>query len=201
VLGLSACTSGLFGALTISDNLTPLVLFIVPLSLMQFVFDVGVLANLKDVKYDARIGIKTTPIVFGVKVINDELIIPTSFILYVFFIKSIQILIAIFIFLTGYTSFFIYALPIPGILFFIFSIAVFYTLWKVISTPLLNRDKMLIYIGLNELLSYLLIPVVLMTYLVENTNIFVPILLIVGPILWLMLSLRVVFGKGMIPLE
>jgi len=201
VLGLSACTSGLFGALTISDNITPLVLFIVPLSLMQFVFDVGVLANLKDVKYDARIGIKTTPIVFGVKVINDELIIPTSFILYAFFIKSIHIMIALFIFLTGYTSFFIYVLPIPGILFFIFSIAVFYTLWKVISTPLLHRDKMLIYIGLNELLSYLLIPVVLTTYLVENINIFVPILLIVGPILWLILSLRVVFGKGMIPLE
>ncbi len=60
---------------------------------------------------------------------------------------------------------------------------------------------MLLYIGLNELLTYLLIPVVLMTYLVENTNIFVPILLIVGPIIWLILSLRIVFGKRMIPLE
>jgi hypothetical protein len=168
---------------------------------MQFVFDVGVLANLKDVKYDARMGSKTSPILFGVKVINNELKIPISFILYAFLVKSIHIIIALFIFLTGYTSFFIYFLPIPGILFFIFSIVIFYTLWMVLSTSLLNRDKMLIYIGLNELITYLLIPVIIMAYLVENTNIFVPILFIVGPIIWLILSLRVIFGKRMIPLE
>lgn len=201
VLGLGAYTSGLFGALTYSSNLTPLVLLVLPLGLMQFVFDVGVLANLKDVKYDARMGVKTTPIVLGVKVINNELKIPTSFIVYAFFIKGIQIVIAMLIFLTGYASFFLYTLPIPGILFFILSITLIYTLRKVISTPLSNRDKMLLYVGLNEFLTYFLIPVVLMAYLVENTNILTPFLLTVGPTLWLAVSLRAIFGKRMMPLE
>jgi len=201
VLGLGGYTSGLFGALTYSNSLTPLVLLVLPLALMQFVFDVGVFANLKDVKYDAKLGVRTTPIAFGVKVINNEFKIPTSFVVYAFFIKGIQIVAAMLIFLTGYSSFFLYTFPIPGTLFFILSITLIYTLWKVISTPLSNRDKMLLYVGLNELLTYLLIPVALMAYLVENTNIITPFLLTVAPTLWLVVSLRAIFGKKMMPLE
>ena len=201
VLGLGAYTSGLFGALTYSDNLTSLVLFILPLALLQFVFDVGVLASLKDVKYDAMMGVKTTPIVFGVKVITDELIIPTAFIVYAFFIKGAHIAIALSIFLTEYASFFAYSLPIPGILILSFSVIILYTLWKIMSTSLLHRDKMLIYIGLNELLTYFLIPTILMAYLSENINIFMPVLLLIGPTLWLAFSLRVIYGKKMVPLE
>lgn len=200
VLGAGVCTFGLFGALTVSDVLSPLVIFIVLFVLMKYVFNVGVSANLKDVKHDSKQGIKTTPMILGVTAIDNELRIPALFTTYAFSIKGIQIGIALLPFLTGYVSMFLYGLPIPVICFSILSTLIIYTLWKMLSTPLSERDTMIRYAGIHELLTYFFVPVVLMTYLVENINIFAPILLIVVPPLWVKFYVRAFFGKRM-PLE
>ena len=200
VLGAGVCAFGLFGALTVSDVLSPLVIFIVLFVLMKYVFNVGVSANLKDVKYDSKRGIKTTPMILGVTVIDDELRIPAVFTIYAFSIKGILIGIALMPFLTGYVSMFLYSFPVPIVCFSILSTLLIYTLWKMLSTPLSERDTMILYAGIHELLTYFLVPVVLMSYLVENINIFAPILLIVVPPLWIAFTLRVVFGKK-VPLE
>jgi 4-hydroxybenzoate polyprenyltransferase len=200
VSGAAHCTAGLFGALTVSDVLSPLVIFIVLFVSMINVFNVGVSANLKDVKYDSKQGIKTTPMILGVTAIDDELRIPAVFSTYAFSIKGIQIGIALMPFLTGDVSMFLYGLPVPIVCFSIISALLIYTVWKILSTPLSDRDKMVRYGGIHQLLTYFLVPVVLMSYLVENINIFAPILLIVVPPLWIKFSLRVVFGKK-VPLE
>ena len=197
VLGAGVGTFALFGALTVSDVLPPLVIFIVLFALMKYV---SVIVNVKDIEYDSKQGIKTTPMILGVTVIDDELRVPAVFAIYAFFTKGIQIGIALIPFLTGYVSIFLYSFPVPIICFSILSTLIIYTLWKVLSTPLSDRDKMLRYAGLHEILTYFLMPVVLMSYLVENINIFAPILLIVVPPLWIKFYLRAVFGKGM-PLE
>ncbi len=201
VMGAGVCTFGLFGALTVSDVLSPLVIFIVLFVLMKYVFNIGVSGNLKDVEYDSKQGIKTTPILLGVRAIGDELRIPAVFIIYAFSIKGINIGIALMPFLTGDVSMFLYGFPIPIICFSILSTLLIYTLWKILSTPLLSeRDKMLRYAGIHEVLTYSLVPVVLMSYLVENINIFALILLIVVPPLWVKISVNVFFGKK-VPLE
>jgi 4-hydroxybenzoate polyprenyltransferase len=200
VLGAGVCALALFGALTVSDVLSPLVIFIVLFVLMKYVFNVGVSANLKDVKYDSKQGMKTTPMILGVTAIDDELRIPAVFTTYAFSIKGIQIGIALLPFLTGYVSLFLYGLPVPIVCFSILSTLLIYTLWKMLSTPLSERDTMIRYAGIHELLMYFLVPVVLMSYLVENINIFAPILLIVVPPLWIKFTLRVVFGKK-VPFE
>ena len=193
VLGAGVCAFALFGALTVSNVLSPLVIFIVLFVLMKYV---SVIVNLKDVKYDSKQGIKTTPMILGVTAMDDELRIPAVFTTYAFSIKGIQIGIALLPFLTGYASMFLYGLPVPIVCFSILSILIIYTLWKILSTPLSDRNKMIIYAGFHELLSYFLLPVVLMTYLVENINIFAPILLIVVPPLWIAFSLKAFFGKS-----
>jgi 4-hydroxybenzoate polyprenyltransferase len=193
VLGAGVCAFALFGALTVSDLLSPLVIFIVLFVLLNYV---SVSVNLKDVKYDFKQGIKTTPMIFGVTVIDNELRIPAIFTIYAFSTKGIQIGIALMPFLTGYVSIFLYGFPIPVICFSILSTLIIYTLWKILSTPLSDRDKMIRYAGFHALLSYFLLPVVLMTYLVENINIFAPILLIVVPPLWIAFSLKAFFGKS-----
>jgi hypothetical protein len=180
--------------------LSPLVIFIALFVPMMNVFNVGVSANLKDVKYDSKQGIKTTPMILGVTAIDDELRIPALFTTYAFSIKGIHIGIALLPFLAGYVSMFLYGSPLPIICFAILSTLIIYTLWKILSTPLSERDTMIRYAGIHELLTYLLVPVVLMSYLVENINIFAPILLIVVPPLWIKFTLRVVFGKK-VPLE
>jgi 4-hydroxybenzoate polyprenyltransferase len=200
VLGAGVCALTLFGALTVSNVLSPLVIFIVLFVLMRCVFGISVIANLKDIKYDSNQGIKTTPLILGVRVIDDELRIPAVFTTYAFSTKGIHIGIALTPFIAGYVSMFLYGLPIPIICFSIISTLVIYTLWKMLSTPLSERNKMIRYAGIHELLTYLLVPVVLMTYLVENINIFAPILLIVVPPLWTKFYVMAFFGKRM-PLE
>jgi hypothetical protein len=162
---------------------------------MKYVFNVGVSANLKDVKYDSKQGIKTTPIMLGVRAIDDELQIPAIFTTYAFSIKGILLGIALMPFLTGCVSMFLDSFPVPVICFSILSTLLIYTLWKILSIPLSERDKMIRYAGIHELLTYFLVPVVLMSYLVENINIFAPILLIVVPPLWIKISLIAFFGK------
>ena len=200
VLGAAHSTFALFGALTVSDVLSPLVIFIALFVPMMNVFNVGVSANLKDVKYDSKQGIKTTPMILGVTAIDDELRIPAVFTAYAFSIKGIQIGIALLPFLTGDVSMFLYGIPVPIICFSILSTLLIYTVWKILSTPLSDRDKMLRYTGIHQLLTYFLVPVVLMTYLEANINIYAPILLVVVPPLWIKFSVRAFFGKKL-PLE
>ena len=197
ILGAGVCALGLFGALTVSDVLSPLVIFIVLFVLTKYV---NVSVNLKDVKYDSKRGIKTTPMILGVRAIDDELRIPAVFTIYAFSIRGINIGIALMPFLTGEVSMFLYGLPIPIICFSILSTLIIYTQWKMLSTPLSERAKMIRYAGMLEILTYFLLPVVLMSYLTENINIFAPILLIVVPPLWVKFYVKVFFGKRM-PLE
>ena len=138
VLGAGHCTFALFGALTVSDVLYPLVIFYVLFVLIAHMFGVGVLANLKDVKYDSKQGIKTTPMILGVTAIDDELRIPAVFTAYAFSIKGIQIGIALLPFLTGDVSMFLYGIPVPIICFSILSTLLIYTLWKILSTSTSN---------------------------------------------------------------
>ena len=201
ILGAGIFTHGIFGALTVSNNVSYLAIIVSALGLMQWLFSVGISANLKDVEFDSKLGIRTTPRVFGVQVSDNELLIPLSFSLYTFILKFIHILIASSPFLLGYTSIFIYDLPIPGICFLIISILLLYLTLKILSTPMRERDKMLIYTGIQEGLALLLIPIAQMSYLTENISIIPIFLLILLFIFWPLFCFRMLFGKRMMPLE
>ena len=201
ILGAGVFTYGIFGALTVSNNVSSLAILISALGFMQWLFSVGISANLKDVEFDSKLGIRTTPMVFGVHVSDKRLMIPASFSLYAFVLKFIHILIASLLFFLGYTSIFIYDLPIPGICFLIISILLLYLTLKILSTPMVERDKMLIYAGLQEGLAFLLIPIALISYLTENISILLTFLLILLFIFWPLFWFRMLFGKRMIPLE
>ena len=139
--------------------------------------------------------------VFGVRASGKKLLIPASFLFYTFSIKIIHILILLLPFFLGYTSIFVYGLPIPGIFFLIISISLIYLTHKILSTPMSERDKMLIYVGLQEGLGLLLIPITLMSYLIENIALLPTLLLILLMIFWPLFWFRMLFGKKMIPLE
>jgi len=201
ILGFGVFNCGIFGALTVSNNISFLAILISLVGFMQCLFSVGVSANLKDIEFDSKQGIRTTPIMFGVHVSDKNLVLPSSFSIYAFFIKFIHITIASLPFFIGYTSIFIYNLPIPGICFFIISIILIYLTQKILSTPITKRDKMLIYAGVQEGLALLLIPIVLMSYLIENISILPTFLLILIVIVWPIFWFRLLFGKRMIPLE
>lgn len=201
ILATGVFTIAIFGALTVSDRVSSLSLIIGFVGMMQWLFSVGVFANLKDVKYDTKAGVKTTPTILGVKAKDDTLHIPLLFKSYAFGIKILHIGVAGLPFLLGLTSLYVYYLPIPSIIFILLSIIILYLVRRIFSTPLSERDQMLVYEGLQEGLAFLLIPVVLMSYLFENIGVIQTLLIITMVIIWPLISLRIFFGKKLIPLE
>jgi 4-hydroxybenzoate polyprenyltransferase len=201
ILGTGVFTYGIFGALTVSYIISHFAIIVSSFGFMQWLFSVGVSANLKDVEYDTRLDIKTTPTAFGVKVSNNEFSIPISFKIYTVGIKVIHIFIAALPFVLGYTSIYVYNVPIPGICLLIISLIVLYLTLKILITPMKEREKMLIYAGLQEGLSILLLPIMLMSNLVDKFGIIQTFLLVILFIFWPLFWFRLLYGKKMIPLE
>jgi len=200
-LGLGVFSYGIFGALTVSKSVSILALVVSLAGFMQWLFSVGISANLKDVEYDSRLGIKTTPMVFGVKVVNQKFMMPLSFKCYAVGVKILHILIISLPFFLGYTSIFVYNLPIPAVCFLILTGTLLFMASRILSASPSDRDNMLRYEGVQEGLALLLIPIALMSYLVENFSLLPTILLIFLLILWPLFCLRSLFGRKMIPLE
>jgi hypothetical protein len=91
--------------------------------------------------------------------------------------------------------------PLPLFCFLIVSIVLFFTTRGILTTSLKKRDTMLRYEGAHEGIALLLIPFVLFSYLVEHVGILPPLLLILLLIAWPLFTLRLLFGKTLIPLE
>lgn len=185
-----------YGALSVADTMAPLVLFVALLAFIKYVFNVGVSANIKDLRYDKQFDLKTTPMLFGVNIEDDVFYIPKKFVLYAFCIKLTFIGIAMVPFILNYVSYSVYGYPIPIILFVLCSLAILCTIPPILSTASLKRNKMIFYAAAHELLSYSLMPILLMSFLVENLNLLVFLLFIFVTPAWTKFSLKVFFEKG-----
>lgn len=201
VLGLGVFSYGIFGALTVSKSVSILALLVSLAGFMQWLFSVGISANLKDVEYDSKLGIKTTPMVFGVKVANQKFLMPFSFKCYAVGVKLLHIIIISLPFFLGYTSIAIYNLPIPAVCFLVLAAILLFMTLQIISASPSDRDNMLRYEGVQEGLALLLVPIALMSNLVEKFSLLTTVLLIFLLIAWPLFWLRSLFGSKMIPLE
>ena len=201
VLGGGVLCYGLFGALTVSDSISLLVVLVVLFGFFQWLFSVGVSAILKDVEFDTKQGISTTPVLFGVHVSNGLLVVPGLFKGYAFGVKVVHILIALLIVLFGYASFFVGIFPVPGVLFGMISVLLLYLTYRILTARLAERDSMLIFVGLQEGLSFVLLPVALMSVLIEHISLVFTVLLLVILVVWPLFWFRVLFGRRLIPLE
>jgi 4-hydroxybenzoate polyprenyltransferase len=201
VLGTAVFMYGIFGALTVSDQISNLAIIISCVWFLQWVFSVGVSANLKDVEFDTKLGIRTTPVVLGVHVIGNQLKKPVRFIVYAYSIKGAHLLVALLPFFLAYTSILLNDFPIPLLGFFVIAFLLLFTTRGILTASLKDRNLMLQYEGAHEGLALLLIPFVLLSYLVDHIGVLPTFLLMVLLVLWPLLSLRLLFGKTLIPLE
>jgi 4-hydroxybenzoate polyprenyltransferase len=201
VLGTGVFTFGLFGAFTVSATISLLAIITSLIGFFQWIFSVGISANLKDVEYDTKLGIKTTPVLFDVKIVNNKMVKPLVFKIYAFGLKIIHIISTSLPFVLLFTSITVYNQPVPLVCFIIISISMLYTTYKILSTPIQMRDTLLRFEGVHEGIASLLIPIVLMEYLITNIGMFVTLLILLAILVWPLLTLRLLFGKKMIPLE
>jgi 4-hydroxybenzoate polyprenyltransferase len=201
VLGAAVFMYGMFGALTVSDEISTLAIIISCVGFMQWVFSVGVSANLKDVESDTKLGIRTTPVLFGVFAIGNQLKKPVRFIMYTYAIKGIHLLVAMLPFILGYTSILLNGYPIPLFGFFVIAFILLFTTRGILTKSLNERNLMLRYEGVHEGLALLLIPFVLLSYLVEHVGVVPTFCFMLFLVFWPLLCLRLLFGKNLIPLE
>lgn len=201
VLGAAVFFYGLFGALTISDDVSSLAIIISCIGFLQWVFSVGVSANLKDVEFDTKLGIRTTPVILGVYIADNQLIKPLRFILYTYVIKTVHLLVALLPFLLGYTSTYLNNFPIPLLGFFIIAGILLFTTRGILTAPLQDRNLMLMYEGMHEGIAILLIPFVLLSSLVLSLGSLYTVLLMTGLLLLPLFWLLILYGKTLIPLE
>lgn len=201
VLGAAVFMYGVFGALTVSNTISTLAIIISCALFLQWVFSVGVSANLKDVEFDTKLGIRTTPVILGVHVLGNQLKKPLRFIVYTYVIKAAHLLVALLPFILGYTSILLNGYPIPLLGFFVIAFLLLFTTRGILIASLKERDLMLRYEGVHEGLALLLIPFVLMSYLVTHSGVLSTFLLLAVLIFWPLLCLRLLFGKPLLPLE
>lgn len=201
VLCAGVFSFGVFGALTVSDMVSLLSLIVSFAVFLQWMFSVGVSANLKDVEFDEKLGIRTTPIVFGVHVSGHELKKPMVYIVYVYGIQILYIIVAALPFIFGYTLVTISGVPIPFFCFLTTSLILLYITYRILSVPIHQRDTLLRYEGAHEGLALLLLPIVLMSFLIEHLGILSTVAIILILLFWPLCCLRFLFGKTMIPLE
>jgi len=189
-LGISASMIFLAGAFSYSKKISLLCLLLSFLPILKYAFNVGISANLKDIKYDLMQGVKTTPVMFGATV-NDTIYIPHSFKIYAYAIKIVFVTI----------SFIAILLTKPFISLFLFiatSMLIFYTIPKIFEN-IERRQEMLFYAEIHEVLTYVMMASILYDYVAINTNAFLSFSLVILPPLWILASLRIIFaGK---PLE
>ncbi len=201
ILGAAVFSYGIFGALTVSDQISPFAVIISCVAFLQWIFSVGISANLKDVEFDTKLGIRTTPVLFGVRAVGKQLKKPVLFLLYTYGIKLVHLIVVILPFFFGYSSPLLDGYPIPLLGFLILACILLFTTRGILTTPLDKRDQMLRYEGAHEGLALLLIPFVILSYLVEHLGTLLPFVLLVVLILWPLLCLRFLYGKKLIPLE
>jgi 4-hydroxybenzoate polyprenyltransferase len=201
ILGAAVFSYGVFGAFTVSEHVSLFAIIISIVAFLQWVFSVGISANLKDVEFDTKLRIRTTPVLFGVRVAGNRLKKPLSFLLYTYGLQLVHLAVVMLPFVLGFSSPLLVGYPIPFLGFLILACILLYTTRGILAAPLDRRDQMLRYEGIHEGLALLLIPFVLLSYLIEHLGALLPIILLVVLILWPLLCLRFLYGKKLIPLE
>ncbi len=127
ILATAVFSYGLFGALTVSDQISTFAIIISCVAFLQWIFSVGVSANLKDVEFDTKLGIRTTPVLFGVRAVGKQLKKPVLFLLYTYGIKLVHLIVVMLPIFFGYTSPLLDGYPIPLLGFLILACILFFT--------------------------------------------------------------------------
>ncbi|HEC82598.1 MAG TPA: hypothetical protein ENI53_01775 [Thermoplasmatales archaeon] len=190
-LGLAGTMIFLYGAFSFKEEISIYCFLISLLPILKYAFNVGISANLKDIEYDLKQGVRTTPSLFGMNL--GKLLIPKSFVLYSYSLKIIYVIVAFFALYTmQMDAYFSLLLIITSSLF------LFYTIKKIFDN-FGNRREMLFYAEIHEILAYVLMASILYDYVAVNYNPFLSFSLIILPPLWILLSLKILFGGK--PLE
>ena len=176
----------LFGGFAVQNPANPLLFIIAGLAFFQLWIQ-NIIAGLKDIIHDQLCSVTTTPLRMGVKFRNNRLLVPGKFQGGIYGLKYIHLVLVFIPIIFLWINVDIVQIIIISCLLitnFILVASIFY------STTY-SRPHLLRIIGLHEILSYSIVPIMLYSIIGLRT---VVILLLV-PVLWLALSLKILYGR------
>jgi len=189
-LGMAGTMLFLAGATSLRRDINTATMLMAFLPLIKYAFNVGVSANIKDLKYDSMQGVVTTPAIFGAYA-DDMVHIPVNFMNYAYILKIIFALIAI-------ASLYFYPAYISPFLVLASIAAMLYTIPRIFEN-VNNRPAMLFYAEIHEIITYVAIASIPYDYVAMNCSAFLAFAIVVLPPLWIVGVLKIMFGGR--PLE
>ncbi|WP_455392222.1 UbiA family prenyltransferase [[Eubacterium] cellulosolvens] len=176
----------LFGGFAVASNPPALLYIIAALAFFQLMVQ-NILAGLKDLPQDSRGKGTTTPLRMGVKYKSKKLVVPVRFQLYIYGLKLVHLCLVLTPFILFWLIENVVQLSIILCLIIIDFLLVFY----IFNSQRFKRENLLRAIGLHELLSYSIVPVMLVGIIDVPSAVF----LIVLPFIWLALFLKILYGR------
>lgn len=152
--------SYLFGASTSLMEFGALTYYVGILLFIRELYANSIESALKDVEHEAKIGIKTVPLLLGVRVSNGTLVTPRMFKAYVFGIES-MFLIALF---AGLYYFRIGNLLGIAVLIIMISI-LFYAKMGYLNMKSYHREELKKYLGVHEVLAFCMVITILFLFI------------------------------------
>ncbi len=176
----------LFGGFAVSDTPNFLLFAIAGLAFFQLLIQ-NILAGLKDLYQDKLGDANTTPLRMGAKLKRSKLYVPVKFKLYIYCLKIVHLLIVfipiIFLWLSINLIQFLSILILLTINFIL--------VFKIFNSDRYDRDDLLRAIGLHEIFSYSIVPIMFIGIIDLQFAVF----LIIFPIIWLALFMKILFGQ------
>ncbi len=187
-LALASWTMGLclFGGFAAGGNPNRLLFIIAGLAFIQL-FIQNIIAGLKDITQDKFGQGTTTPLRMGVTFKKNRLFVSVKFQVYIYLLKFIHMVLVFIPFLVFWLNInFIQILIIM-----VFIIINFLLVNSIFTSARYQRGNLLRKIGLHEILSYSIVPVMFYGII----GILDIIFLIILPIVWLALFMRIMYGR------
>jgi 4-hydroxybenzoate polyprenyltransferase len=200
LLGLGVFFLVLAGAVVVTPQVSVLAWVVAGAFFSQWVFSVGVAANLKDIEEDTKNGVFTSPTVFGVRFTSGRIVIPRGFQAYAGLVSLAYIMVLGLPLALGIIPGNVW-ISVEWVGFVALSFALLVTTAGVLRGPSPSRDRFLRYAGVHEGLALLLVPMMLLTLLMENVGFYWTLVLLMVIVAWPLCWFRILFGKRLLPLE
>ena len=187
-LGLMIFFVALYGGFSVNTALTPFVFLIALLGFSQMLIQ-NIIAGLKDVDHDAVAGGLSTPLRLGVWVHADRFFISRGFIAYILLLKAVHITLVLLPFSLHWVSYEPWQFYIAIVL--IMATVVF--MLRFLAMKTFQREKLMRTIGFHEMFTFMIIPLLLFSFIGPAASIF----LVIFPVLWLGVFLLILYRRLM----
>ena len=176
----------LFGGFAVTSS-PPYLLFIIAALAFLQLFVQNILAGLKDLAQDKLGSGTSTPLRMGAVVRSRRLKVPWKFQVLIYGFKIIHLFFVFIPFIFYWLGFNLVQIFLTFLLLLINFLLVF----RMFNSPVYNRNNLMRLIGLHELLSYSVVPIMFLGIIDVPTIFF----LLIFPVVWLAVVMKLLYGR------